>query len=162
MFYLAYGSNLNVEQMMKRCPRALKVGKTTIPNMRLVFRGYADIEASAGDKVHVGVWHVTSDCERALDRYEGVRVGLYRKEYLPIRIKRGDDVTEERALVYVMNDTRYSDPDNWYFACCKRGYQDFDMPVSAIEAARKLTKRLLNADGLWRTAIKAGELEVVE
>ena len=38
-FYLAYGSNLNVEQMQFRCPDARIVGTAEIPNYQLLFKG---------------------------------------------------------------------------------------------------------------------------
>lgn len=37
--YIAYGSNLNLEQMARRCPTAEVVGKTQLHNFRLMFRG---------------------------------------------------------------------------------------------------------------------------
>ena len=38
-YYLAYGSNLNLVQMFRRCPHARVIGHTSLPGMRLVFRG---------------------------------------------------------------------------------------------------------------------------
>ena len=38
-YYLAYGSNLNVNQMKRRCPRAKIVGSTIIDDYRLMFKG---------------------------------------------------------------------------------------------------------------------------
>jgi len=38
-YYLAYGSNLNLEQMAYRCPTAKPVGVTTLKNYQLLFRG---------------------------------------------------------------------------------------------------------------------------
>lgn len=39
--YIAYGSNLNLEQMKHRCPTAEVVGKSTLRGWRLRFRGGA-------------------------------------------------------------------------------------------------------------------------
>ena len=38
-YYLAYGSNLSIAQMVQRCPYAVYVGKATIPNYKLLFKG---------------------------------------------------------------------------------------------------------------------------
>ena len=38
-YYIAYGSNLNLEQMARRCPTAKMIGSTTLKNYRLMFRG---------------------------------------------------------------------------------------------------------------------------
>ena len=41
-YYLAYGSNLNLEHMAQRCPSAKPIGVTTLENYRLVYKGSAD------------------------------------------------------------------------------------------------------------------------
>ena len=75
-YYIAYGSNLNVRQMMMRCPTARLIGTSVIKDYRLMFKGsqtgsYLTIEQSLGSEVPVGVWAVSEADERALDRYEG-------------------------------------------------------------------------------------------
>lgn len=40
-YYIAYGSNLDVDQMLHRCPDALTIGRSTIDGYKLVFRGTA-------------------------------------------------------------------------------------------------------------------------
>ena len=75
-FYLAYGSNLNVEQMQFRCPDARIVGIAEIPNYQLLFKGsktgsYLTIEPKQGCTVPAAVWSVSERDELALDRYEG-------------------------------------------------------------------------------------------
>ena len=82
--YLAYGSNLNLEQMANRCPTAKVVGASQINDHRLLFRGahagaVATIEPFEGGNVPVLVWEITPTDEAALDRYEGWPF-LYRKE----------------------------------------------------------------------------------
>ena len=37
--YIAYGSNLNLEQMAFRCPTAKVVGKSELKDYELLFRG---------------------------------------------------------------------------------------------------------------------------
>lgn len=53
-YYLAYGSNLDMERMGKRCPYAVVVGTTEIKGYRLLFKKsktgcYATIEQDAKD-----------------------------------------------------------------------------------------------------------------
>src|SRR5690625_7348414 len=74
--YIAYGSNLNLEQMANRCPTAKVVGPSEIKGHKLVFRGphahaVATVEPCKGESVPVLVWQITSSDEKALDRYEG-------------------------------------------------------------------------------------------
>lgn len=40
--YIAYGSNLNREQMAKRCPDAKVIGSGMLKDYELLFRGYTD------------------------------------------------------------------------------------------------------------------------
>ena len=49
--YIAYGSNLNLEQMRCRCPTAEVVDKATLDGWRLRFRGGAHNAVSGGDKM---------------------------------------------------------------------------------------------------------------
>ena len=90
-YYIAYGSNLNVRQMMMRCPDSRMIGTATIPDYRLMFKGsktgsYLTIEEAPGYKVPVGVWEVSERDEKSLDRYEGYPSFYYKKELvLPIK-----------------------------------------------------------------------------
>lgn len=135
MLYFAYGSNLNKAQMSRRCPAAIPVGPLILPNARLVFRGVADIEWHATRSVHGGLWHVTRACERELDVYEGVRGGLYRKEYLQLKVSRNGQTVVEPCLVYLMNRSGESAPSVGYFEIILRGFADFGLDESPLWAA---------------------------
>lgn len=119
--YFAYGSNLNLIQMKRRCPDAKPIGQMIIKGWKLVFRGVADIVPEKGGQVFGGIWRITEADERKLDTYEGVRGGLYRKVYLPIRRFQGDD----RVLVYVMNSDGIYPPSQGYLDGIVEGYTDF-------------------------------------
>ena len=104
-YYIAYGSNLNLEQMAQRCPTAYVVGSTTLKNWRLLFRdaahtAVATVERAPGCAVPVLIWRIQPGDERALDRYEGWP-RLYRKEILRITVN-GRRVY---AMIYIMNET---------------------------------------------------------
>ena len=57
-YYLAYGSNLNKEQMAYRCPGAIPVGTMMLEGYELLFRapGVLTIEENAEGKVPIGIW----------------------------------------------------------------------------------------------------------
>ena len=86
--YIAYGSNLNLRQMAGRCPNARPVGTAMLglSSHSEEWRHWK-VEGAAAP---VGIWRITKDCEKALDRYEGYP-SLYRKEYLEIE-HNGDKV----------------------------------------------------------------------
>ena len=77
-YYIAYGSNLDVDQMLHRCPDALTIGRSTIDGYKLVFRGnsrsgVANIEPCDGASVPVGIWSISPSDEDALD---GMRASI--------------------------------------------------------------------------------------
>ena len=79
MIYIAYGANLNKSNMKLRCPKAVSIGSSRVDNYKLIFNNVASIIKSPGDHVEVGLWEITMNCEKSLDRFEGFP-SLYRKE----------------------------------------------------------------------------------
>ena len=149
-YYLAYGSNLNREQMGYRCPNARPVGTAQLEGWRLVFRGsgsgnYLTIEPVPGCTVPVAVWAVTKADEAALDRYEGYPV-FYRKETLAITCT-GLKTAQERqveAFVYLMNDGHLAGlPTTRYMDTCEVGYRDFGFDPEALLEARAYTREVM-------------------
>lgn len=127
--YIAYGSNLNLEQMAHRCPTAQVVGAATLKNWRLMFYSVATIERHKGGKVPVLVWRIQPGDERALDRYEGWPC-LYRKERLRVTVN-GRRVY---AMVYIMNteNRHYCVPGSGYLWTIHQGYLDADFDLKIL------------------------------
>lgn len=119
--YIAYGSNLNLEQMAHRCPTAQVVGATTLKNWRLMFYSVATIERHKGGEVPILVWRIKPRDEQALDRYEGWPC-LYRKE----RLRATVNGRRVYAMAYIMNTDgrRYCAPGNGYLWTIHQGYLD--------------------------------------
>jgi gamma-glutamylcyclotransferase (GGCT)/AIG2-like uncharacterized protein YtfP len=140
-YYFAYGSNLNKDQMAKRCPRAVAIGPMILPEARLVFRGVADVEYDETGEVHGGLWRITKRCERALDRYEGVAGGLYRKVYIEIELPVKGKRVARRCLLYVMNRESYYPPDYWYAGTIRKGYLDFGLDTTKLREAIRLARQ---------------------
>jgi len=148
-YYLAYGSNLNREQMGYRCPQARPVGVAELQDWRLIFRGngtgnYLTIEPAPGFSVPVAVWAVTLADEGALDRYEGFPA-FYRKETLPITytgLKTGAE-RQVRAFVYLMNEGHPAGlPTTRYMDTCEEGYRDFGFDPQVLLEARAYTREV--------------------
>jgi hypothetical protein len=139
MLYFAYGSNLNIKQMRVRCPAAKPLGKLILPNTRLVFRGVADVIAEQGVECPGGIWRITDECERALDRYEGFDPeypdrGMYTKEYVTIA---GLPDDEDEIMLYAMNSTGIFPPSEGYYATIVQGYKDFKLDQAPLRLALK-------------------------
>lgn len=133
--YIAYGSNLNREQMADRCPTARVLGRSMMDG-RLLFRGaregaVATVEPCQGGSVPVLVWEITPADEAALDRYEGWP-HFYRKE--TVKVKLGSKTV--RAMVYIMNEGRpLGQPSCYYYSVILEGYKDADFDVEILRQA---------------------------
>lgn len=135
-FYIAYGSNLNLEQMAKRCPTAEVAQATYLKNWRLMFRGkgtaVATIEKYQGGKVPVLIWRLQPVDEYNLDIYEGYP-HLYRKEMLKVTV----DGKRVRVMVYIMNERLhpYGTPSRSYFDTIRQGYKDSGFDAKILRRA---------------------------
>ena len=124
----AYGSNLNIAQMAQRCPAAEPLYRLRLQGWRLVFRGVADCIQEEGAVCYGGVWRITPACERALDAYEAVASGMYRRVFLKLK---QPSLGEARMLIYCMNSTGIMPPSEYYLDVIREGYRDFSMPRAA-------------------------------
>lgn len=136
-YYLAYGSNLNLKQMVYRCPNARPIGTINLKDYRLVYKGRADqfsyltIEKYEGSNVPLGLYEVSYLDIFSLDNYEGYPT-FYSKYYIPIKI--GDK--NKKALIYVMNQYfDYHLPSEEYITTCMDGYEDFGFDKKILEKA---------------------------
>lgn len=136
--YFAYGSNLDHDGMGSRCPGAVPVEIGVIDGWALTFRGVADIKPSDGSLTHGAIWRIDDHNLGCLDRYEGCP-RLYRRELLPVRTAAG----ELHAIAYVMNDDYVGLPSPSYYRVIARGYEQWDLPLDALEAAVAEVKKRL-------------------
>ena len=145
-YYIAYGSNLNIEQMKFRCPTAKVVGISEIRDYRLLFKGsqtgaYLTIEPYKGASVPVAVWEVTADDELSLDRYEGYPRFYYKAEMtLPVISIDGNRVRDLPAFVYIMHEDRtVGIPMQYYVDTCLEGYRAFSFDEEKLSDAIKFS-----------------------
>lgn len=140
MFYVAYGSNINRNQMAYRCPTAIVYGKGLVKDYRLVFNTHADIIPEIGCEVPVLVWDITSDTEWAtLDRYEGVKGGYYERITVPVTL---EDGTTVNGIAYVMTAQRkgFAMPYRQYWDGIVEGYEWQDMDTGYLWEALDYTE----------------------
>lgn len=134
--YVAYGSNLNKEQMRYRCPTAKFYGTGELQGYELQFKGrersaFATISPKEGASVPVGLWEIQARDEKALDMYEGFP-SHYFKENVPVQVA-GREVN---AMVYVMNlRMDFNLPSTSYYATVHQGYRDCGLDTAALEQA---------------------------
>ncbi|GAS98663.1 phage-related replication protein [Mycolicibacterium canariasense] len=88
--YFAYGSNLCVDQMARRCPDATDPRPATLADHDWLIneRGVATVEPLPGAVVHGVLWQVSGHDLKALDSAEGVPV-RYRRDRLVVHTADG-------------------------------------------------------------------------
>lgn len=130
MYYVAYGSNINLEQMAYRCPNSHVVGVGKIPNYKLVFNFHADVIPFDGDYTLVLIWEINDSDWRNLDRYEGYPK-YYIKKVVKVENEKGETID---AIVYVMADDRkgFDLPSRDYFRTIKNGYIENGMDLDEL------------------------------
>ena len=147
-YYIAYGSNLNVQQMRMRCPHATILGTAELKGWELLFKGsktgsYLTIEEREGGTVPAVIWEVTESDEMALDRYEGFPTFYYKRElrvqYKGIRTGRRRTVT---AFVYIMHEDRpLGIPSDYYVRVCRAGYDTFGFDQERLTEALRISEK---------------------
>lgn len=77
MLYFAYGHNADDDEMHKRLPNALKIGKGVVRNYVFKLYRFANIEKGSG-QVEGVVWKLSPAEMRVLDGFENVPVDYRR------------------------------------------------------------------------------------
>ncbi len=136
-YYLAYGSNLNLEQMKKRCPSFKVIDTINLKGYGLVYKGlednyaYLTIEKCEKSYVPLALFSISLFDTIALDNYEGYPFS-YSKKYFTVDV----EGKEKDAFLYVMNnDNDYHIPSDKYVEICKKGYKDFNFDEAILDKA---------------------------
>jgi hypothetical protein len=111
--YFAYGSNLCLAQMAKRCPNSIFKGKATLDSYRWQIneRGVANvIEAGSGHSVEGLLYSISPKDQRTLDRNEGVAKGFYQKYLLTVTLEPHQQYTNLKTarLAHLLAENRTS------------------------------------------------------
>ena len=135
MLYFAYGSNLNLFQMKRRCKDSVFLKKYELKGYRLNFRSKyraADIEKSKNSIVPGALFEISKSDEKKLDVYEDYPI-LYKKLYFTYYNK--------TVMTYIMvNKTEFRYPTERYLNVVKRGYKDCKLDTKHLKVALQPVK----------------------
>ena len=135
MLYFAYGSNLNLFQMKRRCKDSVFIKKYELKGYRLNFRSKyraADIEKSKNSLVPGALFEISKSDEKKLDVYEDYPI-LYKKLYFTYYNK--------TVMTYIMfNKTEFRYPTERYLNVVKRGYKDCKLNMKYLKIALQPVK----------------------
>ena len=130
MLYFAYGSNLNIFQMKRRCKDSKFLKKIKLKDFRLTFRSKyraADIEKKNNSLVPGGLFEISKSDERKLDVYEDFPI-LYKKMYFKYYGK--------KVMTYIMvKITSFRYPTEGYLNTYKRAYKDCKLDFNFLKNA---------------------------
>lgn len=101
--YFAYGANIDAHHMAERCPHATRLALAFLADhsFGIAATGYGTVRSDPGSAVPGILWSLTEEDERALDAFEGVPEGLYRKSTKKITTY---DLTTVEAMIYLPTD----------------------------------------------------------
>jgi hypothetical protein len=129
MYYFAYASNLNRKQMLERCPDSKPKFMVTLPNYNLIFAGWsrerrggvATIRRFGGEKVLGGIYDISEQCLRQLDRYE--------EGYDRLKVTVFTEVNEPiEAITYIKSgQLEETQPSKEYLSIIQQGYRDWGL-----------------------------------
>ncbi len=150
-YYAAYGSNLNLKQMTRRCPDAKLVGTGYLQDYELLFKGsksgsYLTVLPHKGSTVPVGIFKVSDQDEKNLDVYEGYP-RFYKKKSANVAVISLDGKTTnyKRVFFYLMEKDRpFGLPSQGYLETCLEGYRNCHFDPEFLETALDESKRRMN------------------
>lgn len=105
VFYFAYGSNLHLKQMKRRCPNSKYIGRARLVNYRWQIneRGYANVVEAEGHWVDGLVYEIDGVDEAKLDINEGVSKNAYTKKYMNVHLQRASNILYRRPTSWIVN-----------------------------------------------------------
>jgi gamma-glutamylcyclotransferase (GGCT)/AIG2-like uncharacterized protein YtfP len=143
--YAAYAGNLHPEEMARRAPHSPMRGTGWLLGWRLTFgaehRGWdgalATVVEDPDHQVFVALWELADADVAALDDWEGVGLGLFRKVHVRVATLEG----EQLAWLYVLDDYEGGLPSALYVGVIADAAEAAGAPDDYVAALRALPCR---------------------
>jgi hypothetical protein len=137
--YFAYGANMDVSAMARRCPRSKPLGLARLERHRLAVmrEGWLTAVRDPRSAVHGVLWDLALTDVAALDRYEGVPQGLYAKLMQAVIAERA----ARQAIVYFGANAGPGAVRPAYMAEVLAAAGSWPLPADGVEALERLARR---------------------
>ena len=135
MLHFAYGSNMDRAAMARRCPSAVARGPARLDHWRygIMRAGYASAQPAPGEVVHGVLWRLTPRDLAAVNAYESIDSGLYRRHMLTVI----HDGRRVQALVYIAGERAEGRPQPGYQELVVRAARDWALPDPYIRVLER-------------------------
>lgn len=130
MLHFAYGSNMDRPRMLRRCPNVAALGPARLDHWRFLITrdGYASVVPSPGGVVHGVLWRLSPRDLAAVNAYESLDSGLYRRRMLRVRQDRC-----VQALTYVGRERGVGRPKPGYLELVLEAARAWQLPARYVE-----------------------------
>jgi len=128
MYYFAYDLTLKRDQMLKVCPESKPKFTATLHHYQLIFTDWtrlwrgatATVKALRGGKMLGGIYEVTEDCLKKLDKYHGT-------DYHRLNVTVNNEDSEPvESVTYIRNRPGdQAKPSPEYLAIMQQGYKEW-------------------------------------
>ena len=137
--YFAYGSNMDVNAMGRRCPRSKALGLARLERHRLAVmrEGWLTAVRAPSSTVHGVLWDLALSDIAALDRHENLSQGLYVKLTQAVIAERGP----KQAIVYFGANAGPGVARPAYLAEVIAAARSWSLPAEGVEALERLARR---------------------
>ena len=137
--YFAYGSNMDVDAMARRCPRSKALGLARLERHRLAAmrEGWLTALRDPSSAVHGVLWSLALSDVAALDRYEGLFEGLYAKLMQAVIA----ESSPKQAIVYFGVNSGPGVPRPAFIAEVVAAAKSWPLPAEGVAALERLAKR---------------------
>ena len=137
--YFAYGSNMNVEAMARRCPRSKALGLARLERHRLAVmrEGWLTTVRDPTSAVHGVLWSLALSDIAALDRHENLSQGLYVKLTQAVIAERGP----KQAIVYFGANSGPGVARSSYIADVLAAARSWPLPAEGVGALERLARQ---------------------
>jgi Gamma-glutamyl cyclotransferase, AIG2-like len=134
--YFAYGSNMDVDAMGRRCPRSRALGLARLERHRLALmrEGWLTAVRNPSSAVHGVLWDLALSDIAALDRHENLSQGLYVKLTQAVIAERGP----KQAIVYFGANSGPGVARPAYLAEVLAAARSWPLPAEGVAALERL------------------------
>jgi gamma-glutamylcyclotransferase (GGCT)/AIG2-like uncharacterized protein YtfP len=133
--YFAYGANMERDAMRRRCPGATALGAARLAGWRYrIAAGYGSVAPAPGRSVFGVLWRLTPRDLAALNIFESLDSGLYRRVMLTVQA----GSSAKRVLVYVGRQRGQRRPMPGYQERLIAAAEGWELPAHYLAELRRL------------------------